>query len=321
MNDLKTLHDVWGAPEAPSRSAYTEARAALLERARRRRRIWSSGLGVRIAVVGALALTIVAAVSVADNSGGTGGDVPVASAAVLEQAAVAAEQKPFTPPRDDQWIYIEDRYTTSDGKTQTSRGWRRADGTAFAWMRGGSGLRVETLTPRGRGRPGRTPPGLLDSYKTLAALPTDPDALLRWAYQQAENITGAGMNEHGDVYLLFNHMLRDSVLPPELEAAIFRALKQIPGVTVLDTVDVAGRTAVALGLGTSDWLYEELLLDRETYAYRGERSTVVRDAIIDPLKAGNARGEVKKGSKVVVERVATAIVDEPGQRAGAPQPR
>jgi hypothetical protein len=104
------------------------------------------------------------------------------------------------------------------------------------------------------------------------------------------------------------------VLPPELEAAIFRALKQIPGVTVVDTVDVAGRPAIALGLGTSDWLHEELLLDKETYAYRGERSTVVRDAVIDPLKAGNARGEVKKGSKVVAERVVTAIVDEPGQR-------
>jgi hypothetical protein len=314
MDDLKTLHDAWGSPEAPSRAAYSEARAALLERAGRRRRFRMSGLGVRVAVVGAFALTIVTVVAVAENVGGTGGTVPVASAAVLEEAAANAEKKPFTAPRDDQWIYIEDRFTTSDGTTQVSRGWRRADGTAFAWMRGGSGLRVETLEPRGRGRPGRPAPGLLDSYKTLAALPTDPQALLRWAYERAENITGAGTNEHGDVYLMFNHMLRENVLPPELEAAIFRAMKQIPGVTVLDTVDVAGRPAIALGLGTSDWLHEELLLDKETYAYRGERSTVVRDAIIDPLKAGNGTGEVKKGSKVVAERVVTAIVDEPGQR-------
>jgi hypothetical protein len=313
MDDLKTLHDAWGTPEAPSRAAYAQARAALLERAGHRRRFRLPGLGVRIAVVGAFALAILSVVTV-ENLDGTGADVPLASAAVLEQAAVAAEEKPFIAPRDDQWIYIEDRFTTSDGKTGTSRGWRRADGTAFAWMRGGSGLRVETLQPRGRGRPGRPAPGLLDSYKRLAALPTDPEALLRWAYQRAENITGSGTNEHGDVYLMFNHMLRENVLPPELEAAIFRALKQIPGVTVVDTVDVAGRPAIALGLGTSDWLHEELLLDKETYAYRGERSTVVRDAVIDPLKAGNARGEVKKGSKVVAERVVTAIVDEPGQR-------
>jgi hypothetical protein len=313
MDDLNTLRDAWSTPEAPSRAAYAQARAALLERAGRGRRFRLQGLGVRIAVVGAFALVILSVVTV-ENLDGTGADVPLASAAVLEHAAVAAEEKPFTAPRDDQWIYIEDRFTTSDGRTQISRGWRKADGTAFAWMRGGSGLRVETLQPRGRERPGRPAPGLLDSYKSLAALPTDPGALLRWAYQQAENITGAGMNEHGDVYLMFNHLLRENVLPPELEAGIFRALKQIPGVTVLDTVDVAGRPAIALGLGTSDWLHEELLLDKETYAYRGERSTVVRDAIIDPDKAGNARGEVKKGSKVISERVVTAIVDQPGQR-------
>jgi hypothetical protein len=312
MNDLKTLFEAWGSPEPPSHTAYTRARAALLERARPRR-IRMSGLGVRFAVVGALVLVAVTVVSVADDPGGKGPEVPVASAAVLEQAAVAAESKPFVAPRDDQWIYIEDRFATSEGKTETSRTWRRADGTAFAWMRAGSGLHVETLTPRGRARPGR-PPGRFDSYRTLAALPTDPETLLRWAYKKAENITGAGMNEHSEVYGMFNHMLRENVLPPELEAAIFRALKQVPGVTVLDTVDVLGRPAITLGLGTSDWLHEELLLDRETYTYRGERSTVVRDAIIDPFKAGNPRGEVKKGSKVVVARVVTAIVDEPGQR-------
>jgi hypothetical protein len=44
-------------------------------------------------------------------------------------------------------------------------------------------------------------------------------------------------------------------------------------------------------------------------------ATVVRDATIDPLKAGNSTGEVHKGSKVVVARVITAIVDQPGERA------
>jgi hypothetical protein len=313
MDDLNALRDAWGTPEAPSRAAYAQARAALLERAGRRRRFRLSGLGVRIAVVGAFALVILSVVTV-ENLDGTGAEVPVAAAAALEQAAVTAEEKPFTPPRDDQWIYIEDLITWSDGRTETLRGWRRADGMGMAWIRGTGRLKVEIHEPRLNPRTGRPIPGVFEGYKAMAALPTDPGALLRWAYQRAENITGAGTNEHGDVYLMFNHMLRENVLPPDLEAAIFRALKQIPGVTVLDTVDVAGRPAIALGLGTSDWLHEELLLDKETYAYRGERSTVVRDAIIDPLKAGNARGEVKKGSKVISERVVTAIVDEPGQR-------
>lgn len=90
-------------------------------------------------------------------------------------------------------------------------------------------------------------------------------------------------------------------------------MKQVPGVTV-ETVDVLGSPALALGLETADWLREELLLDPATYGYRGERSTVVKDAVIDPLKAGNSTGEVKKDSQVIVERLASAIVDEPGER-------
>jgi hypothetical protein len=255
-------------------------------------------------------------VALADLGGtGPGGEhglpaVPVASAAVLEQAAVAAETKPFTAPQNDQWIYIEDRFSSSEGGTETHRSWRRADGRGMAWIDENGKLAFRPFEPPRR--PGRPGPGLPESYKEFAAMPTDPDALLRWAYAQAKNITGGGMNDDGDVYLLFNGMLRGNVLPPELEAGIFRALKQIPGVRV-ETVDVFGERAVSLGLTTADWLHEELLLDPDTYAYRGERSTVIRDATINPLKAGNATGEVKKGSKVLVARVATAIVDQPGE--------
>jgi hypothetical protein len=112
-------------------------------------------------------------------------------------------------------------------------------------------------------------------------------------------------------------MLRGNLLPPDLEAAIFRALKQVPGVR-LTTLEVRGRPAYGLGQ-TEDWLDEELLIDRETSRYLGERSTVVRDTTIDPVKAGNETGEVRKGDRVVSERIATAIVDRPGERAGGDQ--
>jgi hypothetical protein len=329
MNDLKALHDAWGTPEAPSRTAYTQARAALLARAiaSATRSAPSSrpsaGRRVRLAAVAAFALALVVGLLVVENLGG-GGDggstsvvpglpgVSVASAEVLERAADAAESKPFTAPRDDQWIYIEDRFTSSEGgEPETQRTWRRADGGGFAFADESGKLEVQTLEPP-RKRPGRPSPGPSVSYKALAALPTHPDALLRWAYEQAEHATGCGRSEHAEVYCILNHTLRGNVVPPELEAAIFRAMKQIPGVTV-ETVDVLGRPVLALGLETEDWLREELLLDPETYAYRGERSTVVKDAIIDPAKAGNSTGEVEKGSQVIVARVATGIVDEPGE--------
>jgi hypothetical protein len=241
--------------------------------------------------------------------------VPVANAAqVLEKAAAASETRRIVAPRDDQWIYIEERFTRSPGgEPEILRSWHRADGLGRAWIDEAGKLRV-MVDEAPKKRLGRPVPAPLSGYKTLAALPTDPGALLRWAYAQAKHITnGPDSTDDGEVYLLFNHMLREIVLPPGLEAGIFRAMKQIPGLTV-DTVKIFGRPTLALGLTTADWLHEELLLDPDTHAYRGARSTVIKDATIDPAKAGNSTGRVTKGSQVITERVVTAIVDEPGRR-------
>jgi hypothetical protein len=329
MDDLKTLYEAWETPEPPSRTASAQARAALLARAdgrafgERRFRLPLPRLGVRLAAVSAFAVAIATGVALVENLTGADGRqtsivpglVPVANAAqVLERAAVAAEKKPYIAPRPNQWIYFEDRYSAygpggglvDEGVRRT---WHRADALGLAFIDEHGKLRVrEEERPESRlGRPIPT----FGSYRQLAALPADPDTLLRWAYEQ--NIENGDDSRDAVVYLLFKHILRENVLPPELEAATFRALKEVPGVTLTDTVDVSGHPAFALGQ-TEDWLHQELLLDKQTYTYRGERSTVVKDATIDPLKAGNSTGEVKKGSRVVVARLATAIVDEPGQR-------
>jgi hypothetical protein len=320
MNDLQLLHDAWGTPEPPSPAAFARARSALLARATPAARARRPRLGVRLAGAGALAVTIAVGLIVVENLGGTARDgrshsvvpglpgVPVASAEVLERAAAAAEKQPFTAPRDDQWIYTEDRITGSDGSPpQTEQQWHRADGGAMAWIEGGK-LRVQSIElPKGR----RAGAGDLESYKSLAAVPTDPDALLHWAY--GLDMSNGNSSKDAVVYLLFNHILRENVLPPDLEAGIFRAMKQIPGVTLEATVDVQGRPAYALGQ-TDDWLHMELLLDKGTYAYRGQRSTVVKDATIDPLKAGNSTGKVQKGQTVIAARLATGVVDRPGER-------
>jgi hypothetical protein len=267
---------------------------------------------IRRASVAAVALTIAAGVGVAENLGGTGPAVPNASAQVLERAADAAEKHPFTAPRDDQWIYTEDELTDEDGGTpKTVRRWHRADGGGFAALDEHGRLQVETSEPSSA-RPGKRTPGPLESYKAMAALPTDPDALLRWAYEETEHVTGAGTTRDAEAYSIFRGILGAGVTPPELEAALFRAIKRIPGVTV-SSVDVLGHPTLALAL-TDDWLRQELLLDERTYAYRGQRSTIVKDTTIDPLKAGNATGEVKKGSTVIAARVSAGIVDKPGQR-------
>src|SRR5262249_52421627 len=160
----------------------------------------------------------------------------------------------------------------------------------FAFYGDDGKLHVEMLRPRGaRAKP--VPLGPLAGYKQLAALPTDPGALLRWAYDQTPNIEGGGSTPDAEVYGIFEGMISDNVLPPDLKAAIFRALKQVPGVTV-KTVEVNGKRVYALGQ-TDDWLHQELLLDAKTYDYVGQSGTVTRDATISPEKAGNATGEIK----------------------------
>jgi hypothetical protein len=110
------------------------------------------------------------------------------------------------------------------------------------------------------------------------------------------------------------------VLPPKLEAAIFRAMKKVPGVT-LDrrAVDVLGRPTYALGM-TSGGLHEDTLLDRKTYTYRGERSLAVTDFFDKPdpscYKAPEscpAPALIRKGTEFVFARITTAVVDQAGQ--------
>ncbi|HEX5617111.1 MAG TPA: CU044_5270 family protein [Solirubrobacteraceae bacterium] len=303
MNDLQTLHDAWESPPAPSHEAWTDARVALLERADRRRRRAPLRI-TALVTAGAIAATFVLVVQ------NLGDASPVAAAEVFERAAHAAEAKPFTAPRPDQWIYVKDRFVSSDGgRPQTHEMWRQVDGGAMAFMIDGTVKRIDGP----KERPGRErPSGPLDSYEAATRLPRDPDALLRWAYREAAHVEGAGLTEDGDVYSILEGLLGGQVLPPDLEAAIFRALKRVPGVTV-STVNVFGRRVLSLAQ-TEDWLREELFLDPETYAYRGQRGTVVHDAVIDPAKAGNATGEIKKGHTATSVRLRTAIVDKLGER-------
>jgi hypothetical protein len=302
MNDLQILRDAWGEPAPPSPAARARARARLTRRRR--------PLAPRIAALATAAAVAAGFAVVVADLGDAPPGVPVASAEVLERAAAAAERRPFTPPRPDQWIYVEDRITSTDGAPQIRRRWHGVSGGGLAIIDERGRLRVIDMMPSKR-HDRRRPPDPF-AYPSLARLPADPDALLRWAYRQAEHVTGAGLTENGDVYAIFNLALGDNVLPPKLEAAIFRAMKRVPGVTVR-TIDLRGRPVLALGQ-TEDWLREELLLDPRTYAYRGKRSTVVHDAVIDPAKAGNATGRIERGHRVLDERLRTAIVNEPGQR-------
>ncbi|TDD82166.1 hypothetical protein E1293_17105 [Actinomadura darangshiensis] len=329
MNDLDILREAWAEPAPPADTSRTAARTALLERASgttKARRSRLPRFSVRLVAVGALAAAVAIGVTVVQTGGGTDehgrprpvvpgiptGPVADASQA-LERAALAAEARPFTPPRPDQWIYVESQSRKSRGKpngalsknphdTAVFRNWKRADGKKVADLEDGK-LRFAGTMPT-------TPPS---DYATLAALPTDPSALLHWFYKEMGGL-GDNEEERYDVaYGMLGTMLRDNVLPPRTEAAAFRAIKQIPGVTLVKgRVDAAGRPALALGRLSEGWLHEELLLDPSTYAYLGERAVAVKDRTSRGEGGGHRD---KKGDLLTLTvRLKAGIVDTAGQR-------
>jgi hypothetical protein len=283
-------------------------------------------MGIRLVAVGALATAIAAGVTIVQTSGGTDEKGrprpvvpglpagPVANAAeALERAATAAESRAFTPPRPDQWIYTESRRRNSvkpggvalggPYRTVVVRHWKSADGKRMASSVDGAKLTFVGMMP------GSMPPG---DYPSLAALPTDPDALLRWVYKDMGGLGSTAEGRYETAYGMLTAILRDNVLPPKQEAATYRALKMIPGVTLVEKVDAAGRPAIGLGRVAEGWVHKEVLLDPKTYTYLGERIITIKDHRIDGL---DLKATIKKGTLQLLEvRLNAGIVDQAGQR-------
>ncbi|RSN45640.1 CU044_5270 family protein [Actinomadura sp. WAC 06369] len=332
MNDIDALREAWDEPAAPSSAARTGARAALMDRTAGRApaaapRHAPGGrlprLGIRLAAVGALATAAVVGVTVLQSGGvdehGRPAPVvpgipagPVANASeLLERAAMSAETRAFTAPRPDQWVYVESRSRRGDtpngplsddpADTRTNKSWTRADGKMIAYMENG---RLER-SPMIAG----SPPS---DYASLAKLPTDPDALLTWVYADMGGLGETAEGRYATAYTTLSTILRDNVLPPKLEAAVFRAIKQIPDVTLVEgRLDMSGRQAIALGRITEGYLHEEILFDPKTYGYLGERAVAIREH--------STRGEdgtlaFRKGDLMrLTVQVKTGIVDDAGQ--------
>ena len=112
--------------------------------------------------------------------------------------------------------------------------------------------------------------------------------------------------------------LGQPVLPAAARADLFDALATIPGVTVDDDAepDLLGDPVLAVTLDRAPdasglLSRRELLLDPDTYAYRGVRVTALEDG-----RVGGAKGpEVTAGQTWYEDTVADAVVvDRPGQR-------
>ncbi|WP_203597260.1 CU044_5270 family protein, partial [Actinomadura bangladeshensis] len=231
---------------------------------------------------------------------------PAEAAHVLDRAAAVAATRPSAGAAPRQWVYTKMRLTSSAKpaglvtggpyRTETWEVWRRGDGKQYA------------AYENGRPRAGHE---LVSSAVAsgFEPLPSDPEALLRKIRRGPKGGGGDQM-----AYETLVTILRDSLHAPETEAAIFQAIKLIPGVTPVEgEVEIAGRPAIALGLTVEGWLHEEVLLDPETFTYLGERAIAVKTRTF--VSDGDPAVTVKAGTlQRLMVRVAIGVVAESGRR-------
>ncbi|HLT09994.1 MAG TPA: CU044_5270 family protein [Micromonosporaceae bacterium] len=243
---------------------------------------------------------------------------------LLERIALVAGSSTDIPPadqiRDDQYIYVETYgghggvvLTFDDEGQPIGDGWELVPlemHTRQIWL-SVDGSRPGLLRDTGRPRDGEVvlePHGEVylngPTLRYLTTLPTNPDLLLAKIYLET---WGAGPNPQQEAFVTIGDLMRESVVPPRLAAALYRAAARIPGTEVVDdAVDALGRHGVAIAR-THDGLRTEWIFDRGTLQFLGERTvtTETPGSFVPP-------GIVTASTAVV----ARAIVDRPGQLPG-----
>jgi len=225
----------------------------------------------------------------------------VLAARVLRDASTAASRvPPKAAPGPGQWIYAKTvQYEYQPKGFTTNENWITFDGTQTAYYEDTGGPLVVHTSPT-------TPPADITSdplaafntdaipetaYYALASLPTAPRQLLAAVAKAAEAAGGAnsvagtpvaghapqneGQLEFDYLTLLLWNAAGGVGAPPAAEAAAFRAMAAIPGVTVQqDITDAAGEPAIGV---SDDGGYGQLLLDPVSYQVIGllQRSTGV----------------------------------------------
>ncbi|WUG00759.1 CU044_5270 family protein [Streptomyces sp. NBC_00467] len=267
------------------------------------RKVWRRPAFMGPLLAGAVAASMVIALAVSGQSSGDGdGDgadrPPTEAAALLEDIALAAEHsEQLGDIRDDQFVYIESRvgyvrYVMGEKRphfdpVHKREVWLSVDGTRQGLLREDNDNGESPLDAQPAGIERNT------SYRHLQTLPTDPDGMLKWLHRVSEN----GKSEDQSTFTLVGDLLGESLMPPDVSAALYRAAAKIPGVEVVeDTVDAAGRRGVGVAR-ESDGVREELIFDKTTKAYLGERGVAVRDTV-----AGLRKGEVA-GARAIMKRV------------------
>jgi hypothetical protein len=337
MRSDEELRRVLARPDLPWPDETGAYERFLRRRARRGRGVAAAAGLALVAVLGAAVL--VARQLPQEQAPAAG----AASAAELaNRAATAAAAQSVLDPRPHQWVYTKsltvEHWNRKNGKPLTHEHWVRVDGRKTVDQLHDApraarpkNVRRERVQRPPSPCPGNKPAplftrirpavGLAAFFPNPAAVPSDPDGLLAAVYQLVQDPACApirGDNVHDRAFHLIGAML-NTVQPPEVRAALYRALAKIPGVTVAHAAsDAAGRRGVAFvraaslvdDPGSSDRFRLELILDNDSYRYLGARYVVTRDHVSEGTR-------YRKGQVFLSwAHLALAVVDAPCQRPG-----
>ena len=144
--------------------------------------------------------------------------------------------------------------------------------------------KVDRHPPQGMPRPNFTCPSeghLGDTtYRLLQSIPTQPDALLAYLKAGKKWTNDDPPTEIGD-------MIRETIMPPALAAALYRLAATLPGATLVPhATNAAGRAGIGImwTSKTAKQVYKnEWIFDKTTLRFIGERT-------YDP-KTGQVTGE------------------------------
>jgi hypothetical protein len=163
--------------------------------------------------------------------------------------------------------------------------WTTADAQKAAWVYRGKVVSIRfgpfvgqpqpSIVPQDRGggwAVGGASGKIPVSYAGLSSLPRDPGTLVRYLGQLSVPHPRGWGSPAARAFTIIEMMLTSYVMPPRLTAELYRALGEIPGVTVDDhAVDVAGRPGVGFispalpGAGNT-----EIILNPRTYRLMGQ---------------------------------------------------
>ena len=235
------------------------------------------------------------------------------AAKILGDAAAHVAKAVVAEPSPGQWIYYKtvDYDASSDGQAggvSTDEEWTTFDGSGSGYYQDGR-LLTHTSTAKPPG-PGLSPWAAWNAdltpktaYDVIAALPTDPQALLTVIASHA-----AGMNasyaegspvaseppttEAQREFDLLSQILWDAAIgvggPPAAEAAAYRALGTLPGISVQQGItDTAGGQAIGI---SDDGGLDQLLIDPASFQVIGIRflaSGIAEPTIAQMLASGH----------------------------------